>query len=288
VLGGIEPLIKRYDGFLLDQFGVLHDGVGPFPGVLTALEALRRAGRSVVILSNSGKRAAPNAARLGAIGIGRGLYADLVSSGEAAWQGLRHGTDESLAGLGRRCLLVVRGGDRSAVEGLDLEIVADAGAADFVLLAGLDAGDEARRQVADALARALERRLPLICTNPDQLSLEGDGRVPGPGSFARRYEAMGGEVRWIGKPWPAIYRAALARMALPPARIVAVGDSLDHDIAGAAGFGIDGALVTKGVPREAFGAAATPADLLAHLELLVAEHGCRPRWLLRAFALGAQ
>lgn len=280
-LDGLAPLVDRYDGFLVDQFGVLYDGVRPLPGAADALAALVSAGRAVVILSNSGRRAFPNAQRLRRLGYPPELYTAVVSSGEVAWAGLKDRTDPAFADLGRRCLLFSRGGDHSTVEGLDLDLARDAEAADFVLLAGLDAHETARTRCREQLERARARGLPVICANPDLVSLEGDRRVDGPGAFAAAHAAAGGEVRYVGKPWPAIYRAALATLDLPPERLLAVGDSLGHDIGGAAAFGIDGALVTSGVHAAAF---ADAADPLAALDELVAAGEPRPRWLLRTFA----
>ncbi|MCB1884081.1 MAG: TIGR01459 family HAD-type hydrolase [Geminicoccaceae bacterium] len=282
-IAGIEPLIEGYDGFLLDQFGVLHDGVAPFPGVVAALSRLREQGRAALILSNSGKRSAPNVARLEGLGIPRSLYTGLVSSGEAAWLGLRERTDPLFADLGRRCLLVSRGGDRSAIEGLDLDLV-DADTADFVLLAGLDGDAHARARLDGELAIALGRRLPLVCTNPDVVSLEGERRVDGPGRFAQDYAEVGGEVRWVGKPHAAIFRAALERVGVAPDRLVMVGDSLHHDIKGASPFGIDGALVMNGV-HEAALEGRRGADLDAALQGLLGDDLPAPRWLLPAFRL---
>jgi HAD superfamily hydrolase (TIGR01459 family) len=281
-IAGIEPLLDRYDGFLVDQFGVLHDGVRPLPGAREALEALKVAGRTVIILSNSGRRNAPNEARLTRIGLPHALYTAFVGAGEVTWQGLRAGDDPTFAGLGRRCLLFTRGGDHSVVDDLPLELV-DAASADFVLLAGIDHDDTSHRHCAAQLAQALARGLPMLCSNPDLFSIEGDHWVEGPGTLAARYAAGGGEVRYVGKPWPAIYRMALAMLQLPPDRIVAVGDSLAHDVAGAAPFGIDSALVAGGVHAAAFAGAVAPQPLLERLDSLAPPGQPRPRWLLPAF-----
>jgi HAD superfamily hydrolase (TIGR01459 family) len=277
---GVEPLVERYDGFLLDQFGVLHDGCAPLPGVLDALGLLKAARRRVVLLSNSGRRSAPNEARLSRIGIARPLYERVLTSGETAWQDHRAGGSRIFDGLGRRCLLFSRGGDRSAVDGLDLALVDDARQADFVLLSGLDPDAAMHARCRQALEEALAGGLVLICTNPDLTSIDGASHGAGPGAFAARYAAAGGEVRYVGKPWPEIYRHALETLDLSPERLVAIGDSLDHDIKGGAAFGIDGALVTGGVHRDAFAAAASPAAMLGALGRLP---GARPRWLMPAF-----
>jgi HAD superfamily hydrolase (TIGR01459 family) len=277
---GIEPLVACYDGFLIDQFGVLHDGRGPAPGVLDALGLLKAARRRVVLLSNSGRRSVPNEERLSRIGIPRTLYERVITSGETAWQDRRSGSNQIFQALGPRCLLFSRGGDRTAVDGLDLELVDDAGRADFVLLSGLDADAAMHARCRQALEAALARRLVLICTNPDLVSIDGEQSFEGPGALAAGYAAAGGQVRYVGKPWPEIYRHALDALDLPCERLVAIGDSLDHDIAGSAGLGIDGALVTGGVHRDAFVDAASPAAMLEALGRLAGARPARPRWLM--------
>ena len=281
----LAPLAARYDGFLLDQFGVLHDGRKLFPGVAAALARLKAAGKPVVILSNSGKRAAVNEARLADLGLARETYAALVSSGEVAWQGLRERREEPFTNLGRACLFFSRGGDRSAVEGLDLQLLEEPTGADFVFLSGLDPDAGAAADCRSRLSEARRLGLPLLCSNPDLTAIEGDGLAPAPGRFAQAYAEAGGTVHWIGKPAPLIYRAALRRLGLPPPRVLAVGDSLDHDIAGAAGVGLDSALVTAGIHRADFAEAVEPETQLRRLgELTAARPGAAlPTWLLPGF-----
>jgi len=279
-IAGVDPLIERYDGFLLDQFGVLHDGQRAFAGALAALEAIRDAGRRVIILSNSGKRASPNIERLRRLGSERYLFNDLMSSGETAWRGLQARNDLTFAGLGRRCLFISRGGDHSAIHGLDIQATDQPEDATFVFLAGLDGDEGSRHRIERLLDKALRRKLPLLCTNPDIISLEGERRVAGPGALAADYAQAGGDVRYVGKPWPAIYRAALQRINLRVDRLAAVGDSLEHDIKGAEAFGIDGVLIADGVHREALSAA---PSLLGGVARLANDAGCMPRWVMSRF-----
>ncbi len=280
----LTPLLSRYDGFLVDQFGVLHDGRAFLPGVAAALDRLKAAGKRVVILSNSGKRAAVNESRLVALGLERGRYSALVSSGEVAWQGFRDCREPPFSDLGRSCLFFSRGGDRSAVEGLDLKLVEHPAQADFIFLSGLDPDSETAERCRSLLSEARRRGLPLLCSNPDLTAVEGDRLAPGPGQVARDYAASGGRVHWVGKPAPPIYRAALLHLDLPPSKVLAVGDSLEHDVAGAAGAGLDSALVTAGIHRAAFAGATDAADNLRRLGKLEAEFDqTAPTWLLPGF-----
>src|SRR5690606_33178523 len=112
-------------------------------------------------------------ARLSGMGIGTELYDAIVTSGEVVWQELRRRADPFFAGLGRGCLLFSNGGDRSVVEGLDIELVATVEAADFVLIAGLEP-DATIDAFAPILGAARARDLLLICGNPDRVTVVGD------------------------------------------------------------------------------------------------------------------
>lgn len=285
LVAGLAAVADAYEGFLVDQWGVLHDGARPYPGAVEALARLRAAGKPVVVLSNSGRRAAANEALLTELGIPRDGYDRVVTSGEWVWHALKERADPDFAGLGRRCLLFSHGGNRSIVEGLDLEAVATAEAADFILVGGTDAPAKTMADYEPFLAAGAARGLPLICANPDIVGVDQDLLIAGPGAIARRYDALGGSVRWIGKPHGEIYRAALAAFGgLAPARILAVGDSLQHDIAGGKAFGLGTALVTGGIHREDFAGAGDSAACRLALDRLGIAAAQRPDWLLPRFA----
>ncbi len=269
----LSELARRFDVFLVDQFGVLTDGVRLYPGALGALRALRAAGRCVALLSNSGRRASLNADRLAAMGIPADAYELFMSSGEFAHHLLR---ERSLAGTARRCLLVSRGGDASPLEGTGLASVADADAAELVVIAGSE-GDERPLSDYEAWLRpAARRRLPAVCLNPDRTMLTARGLAPGAGRIAELYEALGGTVAWVGKPYRPIYDHLLAALGNPPAaRVVGLGDSVEHDIAGARAAGCAAALVRRGIIAEA-----SDAEILAEC----ARVGAWPDTVLDAFA----
>ncbi len=250
---GMAALADRYDLFLVDPFGVLHDGAAAYPGALDCLERLRRNGRRVVVLSNSGRRAGQNARRLEAIGVPASAYDALVTSGEAVRAHLAARDDPWYAALGTRCLPIGSGGDVSTALGLGLDLVGDVAAADFVLLYGCDAPERDAADYDPLLRAAAGRRLPMVCANPDVSVVTAAGLIYGPGRLAWRYEqAFGGEVRYVGKPHAGIYRhcLALAGGSVPPGRVLAIGDSLEHDVAGGRGVGAATALVAGGVHRD--------------------------------------
>lgn len=247
-IADLRGLASRFDVFFVDQFGVLHDGSAPYPGAVEALSSLKAAGKTVVLISNSGKRAAQNEDRLRGLGFHAGSWDLFLSSGEVAWRIFAGRLGGLRLAAGTPCLLLSRGNDRSAIEGLDLELTQDGTAAEIVLLSGSE-GDTRPLDFYRALLEPAARAgVPCICTNPDKIMLTESGLCFGAGVIADMYEEMGGKVERIGKPYAVIYEAALADLGQPPkARIVGIGDSIEHDIAGAKGVGISAALVRSGI-----------------------------------------
>jgi HAD superfamily hydrolase (TIGR01459 family) len=280
---GLSAISGHFDHVLLDQWGVLHDGRRVYPGVPGALAGLRQAGKRILMLSNSGKRAAKNAERLAALGLPRNSFDFLVTSGEATWRALQRADGAPFGRLGRRCLLITRGGDRSVVEGIDLDLVERPRDADFILLAGLDDSFADPALWPAILDEAAHHGLPMICANPDLTMITPAGLAPAPGRMARVYGEKGGEVVHVGKPYAPIYGACLELLGNPdPARVLAVGDSLDHDILGGRRMGLPTVLVIGGVHAAAFAAASSPAETVRVAEMLAGETS--PDWLLPALA----
>ena len=120
---GIGALATRYDGLILDLWGVVHDGVAPLPGALERLRALIEAGKRVVLLSNAPRRSSDVVDRISRIGVPAALYNDVMSSGEEAWQYLARRDDPFYATLGRRCLHIGSERDTGIRAGLALELV---------------------------------------------------------------------------------------------------------------------------------------------------------------------
>ncbi len=269
---------EGYDALLLDQFGTLHDGQHAYPGAPETLAALRARGKRVVLLSNSGKRVAGNLTRLARLGFPEELYDVLLTSGEVGWQMLAAGALPE-ARSARRCLLLSRDGDRSPVEGLGLEIVEQATRADLVVIAASEGERISLDEYATMLKPAARAGVAALCLNPDRTMLVKGGHAFGAGRIAELYAELGGTVTWIGKPHPAIYAAALRALGDPlPASVLGLGDSLEHDVAGAYRAGCGAGLVLTGVAAGLGGTA---------LEAACAEFGVRPNMVLDRFAAEA-
>ncbi len=244
---GLSVVIDEADAFLVDQFGTLHDGMRAYPGAAEALRALRRTGKRIAILSNSGKRNAANEARLARLGFPRDTYDVFLSSGEAAWRMLTQDRPAALRNA-ETCFLLSRDGDTEPLQGLDLRLATRPENADLLLLAGSEAERRSLSDYADLLLPAALRHVPCLCTNPDRTMLAAGGLYPGAGRIAELYEELGGEVIWFGKPYRPIYEMALQLLRDPPRRrVFGVGDSVEHDVAGAASAGCRSALVLTGI-----------------------------------------
>lgn len=272
----LAALADRYDAFFIDQFGVLRDDDGAYPGANAALLRLKSLGKTVVILSNSGRSGDYNGDRLVKLGFDRSGFDHFLTSGDVAHHILAQETGEKADVT--RCLTISSGGDRNLAERLGFESVEDAALADIVIISGSEAERIPLSTYRDRLRPAAERGIPCYCTNPDRHKLvKGGGTAPGAGSIALAYEALGGPVRWFGKPHPAIYKQAQSLLGTIAAdRIVCIGDSIEHDIAGAAGAGLASCLVRTGI------LAATPESALAPV---CETHGARPDFLMERFTV---
>jgi HAD superfamily hydrolase (TIGR01459 family) len=281
LVDGISSFADRFEGFILDQWGVIHDGQQPYPAALETLSELNRRGKRVVLLSNSGRRASLNRRRLTSMGFEPDTFDAIITSGEAAWQLLKNRAGPPWSELGRRCLLFTVGDDLGVVEDLGLELVDDPDNADFLFATALEIPPQTLDDYRRIAVRAVELGLPLVCSNPDKIAPAGGGFAISPGTLAEIYSELGGVVHFVGKPHGPIYAASLeALSALQPSQIVAIGDSLEHDVTGAKTAGLAACFVTSGVHKSDFPPGASAAQRSRTVEELAAKHGVRPDWVI--------
>ena len=283
-LPGMASVIDRYDALLLDQWGVLHDGGQPYPGAIDCLARLWAAGKTVVILSNSGRTGEENARFIERMGFDRGLFSEVISAGDDARDAVLTSDDPFYRRLGKRCLVLARERDTDLVDGLGLEVVADVEKAEFLFALSIDAPHQSVRGWEAVMARAAARGLPMVCGNPDLAQVTPEGALlEAVGLLAVRYAELGGEVRSHGKPSPRIYETCLRRVSCPRERIVAVGDSLHHDVLGASGVGLASILVASGVHREELGIAFGETPDPARCAVLFEQAGAVPDHVVPSF-----
>ena len=281
---GIAALARDFDGFIVDQWGVLHDGTRAYAGAIECLGQLRAAGKHVAILSNTGRREAANVVLMADMGIGADLYDRIVCAGEHAREAIQRRTHAFHARLGYKYFAFTRGDDVSILAGLGLQRVGTVEEADFLMVIGIESPRMTLADYEPLLAAGAARKLPMVCANPDVTRPSPDGLVDAPGALARRYEALGGEVFYHGKPYPAIYAACLEALAgCARDRVVAVGDSLEHDILGASRVGLRSAFVAGGIHAADLEVARGELPAPAAWERLMQGAVARPDYLVPAF-----
>ena len=245
---GISRFVDGYDAFVLDLWGVIHDGVHLYPGVADTLGRLKALGKPYVMLTNAPRRSASIRRAMARMGLPEDLAQNVMSSGEATWLALRDRAQGWLAGLGDRCLHIGPERDNGLFEGLDVEKVASVDDAGFIVNTGPWEDDETVADYEDIMQKGAARSLKMICANPDLEVIRGGRRIICAGALAQRYEALGGTVRYYGKPYRPIYDTCFAALGVfDPRRILAIGDSLRTDIAGATSIGMDAVLVIGGI-----------------------------------------
>lgn len=256
LLAGLSQLSGRYDLLLCDIWGVVHDGERAHPAACSALQRFRGGGGTVVLVSNAPRPGAAVADQLAEFGVPDGVFDAIVASGDVT-RGLL------MARPGVRLFHIGPDRDLPLFEGLDLHRVA-LGEAELALCTGPWNDEvETAEDYRVLLGAMLARRLVLICGNPDVVVERGGRLVPCAGAIADLYASMGGDTIYAGKPHPPIYRDALARaealrgFSLDRRRVLAIGDSVRTDLAGAAGQGLDCLFILAGIHAAELGGAGT-------------------------------
>ena len=245
-LSGLSQIAPHYSALFCDVWGVVHNGLVAYGSAVEALQRYRAGGGVVALITNAPRPSAAIAEMLDALGIPRDAWDVLVSSGDAtrALIGRYRGkvihhvgpatADDALyAGLG-----VVRGSPEEA---------------EAVIVTDLDSDDDTPDMYVERMALWRRLELPLICANPDKFVEVGDTLVYCGGSLADAYAAIGGEVTMAGKPFTPIYQETQRRAEeaagrkLAAAEILAIGDSVRTDAAGAAAHGFDLLFITGSI-----------------------------------------
>jgi HAD superfamily hydrolase (TIGR01459 family) len=282
MIKGLSEVAAGFDGFILDLWGVIHDGVEPYAGARETLAAIRAAGKKTLLLSNAPRRADALVEQLARMGIGRDMYDHVLSSGEAVHMELARRTDPFYAGLGRKLYHMGPERDENVFAGLDL-VPVDMEHADFILNTGPWDFTETVEDYVPKMQLGLARRLPMICANPDLVVMRQGQPVVCAGALAARYAEMGGVVSMRGKPDPAIYDNALELLGLERNRVLCVGDALHTDVKGANGAGLRAVFVTQGIHAAELGIRPGDEPDADTLRQVVTRHGERPMAAIATF-----
>lgn len=252
VIRDVTDIAKNYDTFLLDQFGVLHNGVSAFPGAIEAVESLKAMNKTTIILSNSSQRSKIVSSKLSQMGFGS--FSHIQTSGDSAHR--------FFSMIGKRVNICTTTWNDVNIRNaffndLNLEITCIE-KADYLFFHGTESistsmnGEitlmatnslyergEIDDRVQQILKTAIERNITAVCANLDLMARTPTGLAYMPGVLASEYERLGGTVISFGKPHAEFFDEALNLGASKSPlslraknRVVHVGDSLAHDITG--------------------------------------------------------
>tara|TARA_B100001250_G_scaffold379850_1_gene370843 strand:+ start:1179 stop:2051 length:873 start_codon:yes stop_codon:yes gene_type:complete len=257
MIDSIGDIISLYDVFILDQWGVMHDGYKGYKHAISSVQKLIRENKKLIIISNSSKRKTSSIDRLKSLGFDKNHFIEVMTSGEMIWQEIA----TSIHSYGNdihNCFHIY---DSSKEDGLEFRkglekfnFVSKINEANFILACAPFENTEPIDYIP-ILKDALVMNLVMFCANPDFVTIEkkNNKNLFCMGTIADLYEHMGGEVVILGKPSEEIYRASCKKIKdLNKSKIVAIGDSLDHDILGASNFNIDSVLITSGIHKDLF------------------------------------
>lgn len=252
-LKSIQDISSRYQGLILDIWGVIHNGKTLYPDVLPTLEQLKLEGKRIVLLSNAPRVAHIAKARLTEMGFPEALYDGIYTSGENCREALIRRHIPFYQNLGSAFFHVGPDRDRTIFEGLrEYTQVQDPSSADFLLLTGTVEFEPTVDRYLPMLQEARARNIPAVCANADRYVVFGDDRMICSGLIAETYEKLGGQVYYHGKPNADMYPPVLDMLQTTAQESLAVGDGLMTDILGANQAGIDSLLIMDGVHREEF------------------------------------
>jgi HAD superfamily hydrolase (TIGR01459 family) len=255
----LSDVADRYDILLCDIWGVVHDGCEAFPESCAALAAWRKTRGPVLLISNSPRPSPGVVEQMDELGVPREAWSAIVTSGDVTRVLLADRRPGPVFAIGPAR-------DEPLYEGLGLDFAPLKNAAVISCTGLVDDEVETPEDYRSMLTSAAARDLEMICANPDIVVQRGDRMIPCGGALARLYSELGGLTVMAGKPHPPIYERCLVVAetltggAVDRARVLAIGDGVATDIAGANGQGLDVLFIGGGI----HGSAAVTQD--GHLD----------------------
>jgi HAD superfamily hydrolase (TIGR01459 family) len=279
-ISGLSEISGRYDAVLCDIWGVVHNGVASFPPAAEALSSFRAKGGAVVLITNAPRPSPPVQRQVLKLGVPPEAFDAVVTSGDVTIGLMERERCDRVLHIGPERDLSLF--DAAAAAGVRPRRVA-LEEAQYALCTGLRRDETESPEDYESELRAMAARaIPMICANPDIVIHRGDELIYCAGALARRYEELGGKVVYAGKPHAPIYDQALARAEeargapIAKRRVLAIGDGMKTDIAGAARAGLDALFVTGGIHRSLHGETPEASADPVELQRLCDEHGMFP------------
>ena len=252
IIEKLSDIAADYDALFCDLWGCVHNGYAAYEAAAAALVAFRAGGGTVILVTNSPKHRTAVATQIKRLGVPEECWDSIATSGDSARAAMFTGA------VGEKVYFIGQDHDQSFFDPLKLienpvsiTQVPLAEAEGIVCCGPFDPHADPEESRPDLLF-AKQKGLKLLCANPDIVVDRGETREWCAGKLAEMYTEMGGESLYFGKPHPPIYDLARRRLAalgrdVSEARILAVGDGIGTDIAGAMGEDIDSLFTTGGL-----------------------------------------
>ena len=272
----IEEIINDYDNFIIDQWGVMHDGTFGYEHAINSINILNSNNKNLFIISNSSKRSKSSIDRLPKLGFKKNSFLNTVTSGEMIWQLLKK---KFLGNKNKKnCFHIYDEEKEDGLDfrdGLNFNFVEKVEEADLILACTPFINLQPIDYIP-LLEVAYKKEITMYCANPDFETVESNSNnnVFCMGAIAEIYKKMGGNVIIMGKPDISIYIETTNQINLEKKRTVAIGDSLFHDIQGANSFEIDSVLVKSGIHKD-----------LNQINKLIKNHQITPTYIIDKFTI---
>jgi HAD superfamily hydrolase (TIGR01459 family) len=246
IINGISEVYLNYDYFIIDLWGVLHDGHAPYKGAIEALKNLKQNNKKIALLSNAPRRAIKAEQVLENLGFKKDFYHLLITSGEVTYNYVKNND------VGKNYLYIGPQKDRHLLDGIGFKEVEQASKADFAIATGFEDFGSVFEEKKHFLDDALKHNLPLLVANPDRLVVKQTGEVYiCAGLMGEYYSENGGKIIPFGKPYRNAYEGCLKFFDTSETnRILCIGDSLHTDVGGANNIGASSLFIAGGIHKK--------------------------------------
>tara|TARA_B110000444_G_scaffold206011_1_gene199379 strand:+ start:139 stop:987 length:849 start_codon:yes stop_codon:yes gene_type:complete len=239
-LNHLAEIYNFYDTFIVDLWGVMHNGVKLNPKAVEAIDHLMKNKKKIVFLSNAPRPSNEVKKFLKQINMDERYLKNILTSGEAAMLALQDNK------YGKYFYHLGPKKDDSIFFNIK-ENNTTLEKCNFILCTGLFDNYEKNLDYYKVLLKDQTKK-KLICTNPDLTVHRGSIEEYCAGSIASVFESIGGEVIYFGKPYKEIYEMCFS----DGEKAIAIGDNLNTDIRGANNMNIDSIFISNGVHRAEF------------------------------------
>ena len=239
-LNHLSEVFDAYDTFVIDLWGVIHNGIKLNEKAIEAVDQLRRNSKKIVFLSNAPRPSAKVKDFLLKIKMDKKYLTHVITSGEAAMNAINQNK------FGKFFFHLGPPRDTSVFEKVK-DSKTEINNCDFILCTGLfDEHEENMEYYKNFLVNYTSKKL--VCTNPDLIVHRGDKEEYCAGYIAKIFEDLGGEAIYYGKPHKEIYKMCFEENE----KVLAIGDNLRTDIKGANNLNKDSLFISNGVHRDEF------------------------------------